>query len=64
VANGIAFNGYDAYAAAPQDLYGGTSVRGPAFGPGPVYAYGRYQGSDPDSFIRLQLRRDPPNLAH
>jgi hypothetical protein len=25
----------------------------------PVYAYGRYQGQDPDPFIRQQLKRDP-----
>ncbi|HTT47492.1 MAG TPA: hypothetical protein VMG39_05740 [Pseudolabrys sp.] len=25
----------------------------------PVYAYGRYQGQDPDPYIRLQLERDP-----
>jgi len=25
----------------------------------PVYAYGRYEGQDPDLFIRSQLQRDP-----
>lgn len=25
----------------------------------PVYAYGRYEGQDPDPYIRLQLLRDP-----
>ncbi len=25
----------------------------------PVYAYGRYQGQDPDPYIRLQIKRDP-----
>jgi hypothetical protein len=26
----------------------------------PIWRYGYYQGNDPDSFIRLQLMRDPP----
>jgi len=30
--------------------------------PQSVYAYGQYQGADPDSFIRLQLLRDPPTV--
>ena len=25
----------------------------------PIWRYGYYQGNDPDSFIRLQLMRDP-----
>jgi opacity protein-like surface antigen len=29
---------------------------------GPVYAYGRYAGADPDANIRFQLHRDPPGL--
>jgi hypothetical protein len=28
----------------------------------PVYAFGLYQGADPDPFIRLQLFRDPPRI--
>jgi hypothetical protein len=27
-----------------------------------VYAYGRYQGADPDPNIRFQLFRDPPTI--
>jgi len=27
-----------------------------------VYAFGQYQGTDPDPFIRLQLLRDPPSI--
>ena len=27
----------------------------------PIWRYGRYQGNDPDNFIRSQLMRDPPN---
>jgi hypothetical protein len=48
--------GSSAYAYVPGE-------QGPAAGrddPNAVYAYGQYQGSDPDSFIRLQLFRDPP----
>ena len=37
------------------------NVAGPAvFGAPPVFAYGEYQGADPDPFIRQQLMRDPP----
>jgi hypothetical protein len=48
--------GSDAYAYVPGD-------QGPMVGrgdPNAVYAYGQYQGSDPDPFIRSQLYRDPP----
>jgi hypothetical protein len=44
--------GSGAYAYAP-----GTALNSR----GPVFANGQYQGSDPDPFIRQQLRRDPPN---
>jgi hypothetical protein len=53
------------------------AAAGPAFGSGgygtgpywqgeptdnlPIWRYGRYQGTDPDPFIRLQLMRDPTN---
>jgi hypothetical protein len=45
--------GYDAYAyaPAPEMLYG----------PPPVYNSGSYQGTDPDPFVRLQLRRETPH---
>ena len=42
---------YEAYAYAPGPDY-----------PQGVYAFGQYQGADPDSFIRLQLMRDPPTI--
>lgn len=45
----------DAYAYAPGLI---SSNRGP------VFEYGKYQGNDPDPFIRQQLQRDPPNLDH
>ena len=48
----------DAYAYAPGDQ---AQLPGQDT-PQSVYAFGRYQGADPDSFIRLQLLRDPPNL--
>ena len=50
----VAEPGYGAYAAAPV---GPTMV-----GPPPVFAYGEYQGTDPDPFIRFQLRRDPNTI--
>jgi hypothetical protein len=46
-----------AYAYAPDHTYDAS--------PGisqPVYAFGQYQGADPDPFIRLQLLRDPPTI--
>lgn len=47
--------GYSAYAYAPRGLgaygYAGPLVNGPTFSD-------EYPGTDPDPFIRLQLRRD------
>jgi hypothetical protein len=51
------YAGSQAYAYAPG--YNGSA--GASY-PNPVYAYGQYQGADPDPNIRLQLLRDPPNL--
>jgi hypothetical protein len=51
------YAGNQAYAYAPG--YNGSV--GTSY-PNPVYAYGQYQGADPDPNIRLQLLRDPPNL--
>jgi hypothetical protein len=42
---------YQAYAYQPGQGYSNS-----------VYAFGQYQGADPDSFIRLQLLRDPPTV--
>lgn len=54
----VAEPSYDAYAATPMAR---GNVAGPAvFGAPPVFAYGEYQGADPDPFIRQQLMRDPP----
>ena len=53
--------GYDAYAAAPmaeEPIMGEPMMGAPMAGAPPVYAYGRYQGSDPDPFIRQSLMRN------
>ena len=47
--------GYGPYA------YSAPSVMSDAGG---VYAYGHFQGNDPDSFIRGQLLRDPPSSTY
>jgi hypothetical protein len=52
-----AYAGSQAYAYAP----GYNNSAGSGY-PNPIYAFGQYQGADPDSFIRSQLLRDPPNL--
>jgi hypothetical protein len=48
-----------AYAYAPDRANGAGSEYSE-----PVYAYGAYQGTDPDPFIRLQLQRDPPRAGY
>ncbi|MFN3659491.1 MAG: hypothetical protein ACK4UO_19775 [Pseudolabrys sp.] len=50
--------GYDAYAAAPMMEAPVVGMASP-----PVFAYGDYQGNDPDPFIRQQLMRDGPATA-
>jgi len=49
---------FRAYAYAPP-----AGVNPSLLGPYPVYADGKYQGSDPDPFIRLMLERDPPQRS-
>jgi len=44
---------YQAYASEVGQIYDS---------PNAVYAFGQYQGADPDPFIRLQLLRDPPRI--
>lgn len=44
---------YLAYAQAPEHSHNY---------PNAVYAFGQYQGADPDPFIRQQLMRDPPSI--
>lgn len=44
---------YQAYASADHNGYANSYA---------VYAFGQYQGADPDPFIRLQLLRDPPSI--
>ena len=51
-------SGSDAYAYAPADQ---SQMRGHDVSQ-TVYAFGQYQGADPDPNIRLQLLRDPPTL--
>jgi len=46
----------DAYAYAPNGQTPAMDT------PQSVYAYGQYQGADPDPFIRSQLQRDPPTV--
>jgi len=50
-------------APQPQEFTWGGWLFNPAPQPNgcapPVYAYGRYEGQDPDPYIRLQLLRDP-----
>jgi hypothetical protein len=49
--------GYGGYAYAPRG-FGAYGYAGPMVN-GPTFFSDEYQGTDPDSFIRLQLRRDP-----
>jgi hypothetical protein len=42
-----------AYAYVPERTYNYPTA---------VYAFGQYQGADPDPFIRQQLMRDPPSI--
>jgi len=51
----VAEPGHGAYAAAPGAFTGPMITGTP-----PVFAYGDYQGNDPDPFIRQSLVRDPP----
>jgi len=53
-----------AYAPAPSYRHAKRGTRAQAYAPvgmgdsDTVYAYGKYQGRDPDPNVRLQLRRD------
>lgn len=51
--------GSNAYAAARTSF---VTDGAPDAAGNPVGVYGKYQGNDPDPFIRQQLLRDPPNL--
>ncbi len=50
----------DAYAYVPANQ-SQPRLRGEDT-PQSVYAFGLYQGADPDPFIRQQLLRDPPRI--
>jgi hypothetical protein len=54
---------YGSYGAPAYGAYAYAPEAGMTYAPPySVYVNGRYQGSDPDPQVRLNLRRDPPTF--